>query len=91
MYAIAIALFDEALGKNPGRISKELIKYANAFNWHDIDFPATYEDYITFERLNEAVSLNILYVPLNQVNICPEHISKRNFDKKTSSSTSKNW
>ena len=82
MYAIAIALFDEALGKNPGRISKELIKYANAFNWHDIDFPATYEDYITFERLNEAVSLNILYVPLNEVNICPEHISKRNFDKK---------
>ena len=82
MYAIAIALFDEALGKNPGRISKELIKYANAFNWHDIDFPATYEDYITFERLNETVSLNILYVPLNEVNICPEHISKRNFDKK---------
>ena len=82
MHAIAIALFDEALGKNPGRISKELIKYANAFNWHDIDFPATYEDYITFERLNEAVSLNILYVPLNEVNICPEHISKRNFDKK---------
>ena len=82
MYGIAIALFHEALGKNPGRISKELIKYANAFNWHDIDFPATYEDYITFERLNEAVSLNILYVPLNEVNICPEHISKRNFDKK---------
>ena len=82
MYGIAIALFHEALGKNPGRISKELIKYANAFNWHDIDFPATYDDYITFERLNEAVSLNILYVPLNEVNICPEHISKRNFDKK---------
>ena len=82
MYGIAIALFHEALGKNPGRISKELIKYANAFNWHDIDFPPTYEDYITFERLNEAVSLNILYVPLNEVNICPEHISKRNFDKK---------
>ena len=82
MHAIAIALFDEALGKNPGRISKELIKYANAFNWHDIDFPTTYEDYITFERLNEAVAINILYVPLNEVNICPEYISKRNFDKK---------
>ena len=82
MHAIAIALFDEALGKNPGRISKELIKYANAFNWHDIDFPTTYEDYITFERLNEAVAINILYVPLNEVNICTEYISKRNFDKK---------
>ena len=82
MHAIAIALFDEALGKNPGRISKELIKYANAFNWHDIDFPTTYEDYITFERLNEAVAINILYVPLNEVNISTEYISKRNFDKK---------
>ena len=82
MYGIAIALFHEALGKNPGRISKELIKYANAFNWHDIDFPTTYEDYITFERLNEAVAINILYVPLNEVNICTEYISKRNFDKK---------
>ena len=82
MYGIAIALFHEALGKNPGRISKELIKYANAFNWHDIDFLITYEDYITFERLNEAVAINILYVPLNEVNICPEYISKRNFDKK---------
>ena len=32
MYAIAIALFHEALGKNPGRISKQLIEYANAFD-----------------------------------------------------------
>ena len=31
-YAIAIALFHEALGKNPGRISKKLIEYVNAFN-----------------------------------------------------------
>ena len=26
--------------------------------------------------------MNILYVPLNEVDICPEYISKRNFDKK---------
>ena len=32
MYAIAIALFHEALGNNPGRISKKLIEYVNAFN-----------------------------------------------------------
>ena len=82
MYAIAIALFHEVLGKNPGRVSKKLLEYANAFNWRDIDFPASYEDYTTFERLNDAVALNILYVPLNEVNICPEYISKRKFDKK---------
>ena len=28
------------------------------------------------------VALNILYVPLNEVNVCPEYISKRNFDSK---------
>ena len=32
MYSIAIALFHEALGNNPGRISKKLIEYVNAFN-----------------------------------------------------------
>ena len=82
MYAIAIALFHEALGKNPGRISKQLIEYANAFNWHDIDFPASYDDYVTFERLNDIVALIILYVPFNQINICPAYISARNFDEK---------
>ena len=70
---------------------KKLLEYTNAFNWRDIDFPASYEDYTTFERLNDAVALNILYLPLNEVNICPEYISKRNFDKKTSGSTIKNW
>ena len=82
MYAIAIALFHEVLGNNPGRISKKLIEYVNAFNWHDIAFPATYDDYVLFEKLNDVVALNILYVPLNEANICPEYISKRNFDKK---------
>ena len=82
MYAIAIALFHEALGKNPSRISKQLIEYANAFNWHDIDFLASYDDYVTFERLNDIVALNILYVPFNEINICPEYIYARNFDKK---------
>ena len=82
MYAIAIALFHEALGNNPGRISKKLIEYVNAFNWHDIDFPASYDDYVLFEKLNDVVALIILYVPFDGVNICPEYKSKHNFDKK---------
>ena len=82
MYTITIAIFHEVLGKNPGRISSKLIEYGNAFNWHDIDFPATYDDYITFERLSNIVALNVLYVPLNEINICPEYISKYNFDKR---------
>ena len=63
MYAIAIALFHEVFGKNPGRTSRKLIEYANAFNWHNIGFSASYEDYVAFERLNDVVALNILYVP----------------------------
>ena len=51
MYTITIAIFHKVLGKNPGRISSKLIEYGNTFNWHDIDFPATYDDYIRFERL----------------------------------------
>ena len=82
MYAIAISLFHEALGKNPDRISKKLIECTNPFNWHEIEYPASYDDYITFERLNPMVALNILYVPLNKVNVCPEYISKRNVDSK---------
>ena len=71
MYAIGIALYDNELGKNPGRISKKLDIYSS-FNWHNIDFPASYEDYAIFERLNSDVALNILYVPFNEQNICPE-------------------
>ena len=82
MYAIAISLFHKVLGKNSERISKRLIDIVNVSNWHEIDFPATYDNYITFEGLSRGVMLNILYVLLNEVNICPEYISKRNFDKK---------
>ena len=35
-----------------------------------------------FEKLNDVVALNILYVAFNEVSIFPEYISKRNFDKK---------
>ena len=82
MHAITIALFHKELGTNPERITKKLIAYAQKFNWHDIDFPASYEDYAIFEKLNEDVALNVLYVPFNEVNICPEYISKRNFNTK---------
>ena len=55
MHAIAVSLFHEVLGKNPGRISKRLIDIVNVFNWHEIDLPTKYDDYIIFERLNRGV------------------------------------
>ena len=80
MYAIGIALYHDKLGKNPGRISKKLDIYSS-FNWHSIDFPASCQDYATFERSNSDIALNILYVPFEEQNVLPEYISNRNFDK----------
>ena len=63
MYAAIIALYHDKLGSNPERISQKLSTCTRAFNWHDIDFPASYEDYALFQKLNEDIALNILYVP----------------------------
>ena len=82
MHAITIALDHNELGTNPERISKKLLAIAQKFNWHEIDFPASYEDYVIFEKLNEDIALNVLYVPFDEVNILPEYISKRNFSTK---------
>ena len=82
MHTTTNALYHKKVGINPERITKKLIAYAQKFNWHDIDFPASYEDYAIFEKLNEDVALNVLYVPFNEVNIFPEYISKRNFNTK---------
>ena len=82
MHTTTIALYHKKVGINPERITKKLIAYAQKFNWHDIDFPASYEDYAIFEKLNEDVALNVLYVPFNEVNILPEYISNRNFNTK---------
>ena len=82
MHATTIALYHKELGTYPEHITKKLIAYAEKFNWHEIDFPESYEDYAIFEKLNEDVALNVLYVPFNEVNILPEYISKRNFNTK---------
>ena len=82
MYAATIALYHSELGKNPGRISENLHIYEDLFNWYNIDFLASYEDYTTIERLNSNVALNVFYVPFKEENVCPEYISNRNFVKK---------
>ena len=74
MHAITITLYHNELCTNPERISKKLLTYAQKLNWHEIDFPACFADYAIFEKLNEDIALNVLYVPFNEVNICPEYI-----------------
>ena len=66
MYAATIALYRSELRKNPRRINEKLHLYSDIFNWHNIDFPTSYEDYTTFERLNSDFALNVLYVPFEE-------------------------
>ena len=82
MYAVTIALYHKELGTNPERISKRLIEYVSKINWHHIDFPASYKDYVIFEKLIEDIALNVLHVPFNQKIICSEYISNRNYSAK---------
>ena len=55
---------------------------SDIFSWYGINFPTSYKDYETFERLNSDVALNILYILFEEANVLPEYISNRNFDKK---------
>ena len=90
MYSITAGLYHDEIGKNVERISKKLMQYANKINWHNTDFPASYEDYVLFEQLNSDIALNILYVPFGKRNVCRDYISKHNFTAKKSSYFVKN-
>ena len=62
-YAVTLALnFDKTI-KNPKRLSK-IKPFINLYNWKDIDFPSTSQDWRKCE-LNNKIALNILYIPHN--------------------------
>ena len=82
MYAATIALYHKELGTNPERISKRLMEHVSELNWSHVDFPVSYKDYAIFEKLNEDIALNVLYVPFNKKTICSEYISSRNYSAK---------
>ena len=83
MFAVTIALYHKEIEKNLGHISQKLLDCVLKFNWDYIDFPAFISDYKIFEKNNEDVALNILYVPYDTEQIRPEYISKYNFDRKS--------
>ena len=88
VYPATIAIFHKEIGDHPERISSKLLKYAYKFDWNGIYFPASTPDYKRFEKYNEDIALNILYVPFNKqdkeetVDVLPEYISKFNFTRK---------
>ena len=61
---------------HPQRISK-IKPFIEQYNWKDIDFPSTSEDWKKFE-LNNEIALNILYVSHNTKKIKIAYKSKYN-------------
>ena len=61
-YAVTVALNHDKINKNPQRVPK-IKPFIDQYNWNDIDFPSTGEDWKKFEINNESIALNILYVP----------------------------
>ena len=61
-YAVTLTLNYDKIDRNPRRISK-IKPFIEEYNWKNIDFPSTSNDWKKIE-LNNEVALNILYVPL---------------------------
>ena len=79
-YAIIAALHHQEIRKNPQRISK-LISFINNYDWKDIEFPSHSKDWRKFEQNNNAIALNILFVPYNTKKIRPAYVSKYNNER----------
>ena len=78
-YAVTLALNLNNIDNHPEIISK-IKPFINKYNWKDIDFPATSEDWKKFE-LNNEVALNILYAPHNTRKIHVAYKSKHNLTR----------
>ena len=77
MYAITIALNYQNIDNNPQRIPN-ILPHIPKYNWKDIEFPAGHKDYSAFEKNNNGITLNILYIPHNMEEIRQSYISKHN-------------
>ena len=62
--ALDDALNYQTIEKDPQRISK-LKPYINKYNWEGINFPAGSKEWQKFERNNNTIAPNVLYVKHN--------------------------
>ena len=61
---------------------KNIKPFIDQYDWSDINFPSDKTDWNLFERNNESVLLNILYVPHNTKQIRHTYKSIYNFKHK---------
>ena len=74
-YSIILSLYHKEIGNNFNRITK-IKPYVNNFNWNNINFPPTNQDYETFEINNKNISLNIYQFNNEKIS----QIYKSNYD-----------
>ena len=79
--ALDDALIYQTIESNPQRISK-LNPYINKYNWEGINCPAGSKEWQKFEKNNNKVALNILYIPRNTKIISVAYISEYNNKRK---------
>ena len=79
-YAVTLAFDYDKIDKNHQRISK-IRPFIDQHNWKDIDYPATSKDWKKFERNNESIAINILYVPHNTRKIHIAYKSRHNLTR----------
>ena len=58
-YSITLSLYHNRVNNNPQRIPK-IKPFINNFNWENINFPPTQQDYENFEINDKSIALNIL-------------------------------
>ena len=79
-YAITVALNHDKINRDPQRISK-IKPFIERYNWNGIKFPATSKDWKKFERNNESIALNVLYIPHGTKKIILAYNSKHNLNR----------
>ena len=75
--ALDDALNYQTIEKDPQRISK-LKPYINKYNWEGINFPAGSKEWQKFEKNNNTIALNVLYIPHNTETISVAYRSEYN-------------
>ena len=79
-YAITAALNYQQINNHPERISK-IEPFINKYNWKEINFPSHKEDWNNFQKINESIALNVLFVLHNTKQIAHAYLSKYNSDR----------
>ena len=79
--ALDDAINYQTIEKHPERVSK-LKPYINKYNWKGINFPAGSKEWQKFERNNDTIALNVLYVEQNTKKISVVYKSKYNNKRK---------